>query len=70
MTYQRATNLICSCCGKTTRGRQWFNRDRGYGLCYRCLHDLKHSKDALNNPEYIQETYGIEGYHFNLKGDK
>src|SRR5690554_239123 len=28
--------LRCACCGDMTRGRQWHNRDKGFGLCPRC----------------------------------
>ena len=30
------TLLTCCCCGNSTLGRQWWNRDTGYGLCARC----------------------------------
>jgi hypothetical protein len=32
--------LLCSCCGAETRGRQWHNRDTGYGLCVSCIQAL------------------------------
>ena len=28
--------LVCCCCGQDTKGRQWFNQDRGYGVCHEC----------------------------------
>lgn len=28
--------LRCGCCGEDTWGRQWSNRDHGYGMCERC----------------------------------
>ena len=29
--------LTCACCGERARGRQWWNRDTGYGVCSRCF---------------------------------
>lgn len=50
------TVLVCACCGRQTMGRQWFNQDKGYGLCHRCseegrFHDIAHS-------------YGVEGINY------
>lgn len=28
--------LSCNCCGGAGRGRQWWNRDDGYGICGSC----------------------------------
>ncbi len=28
--------LVCCSCGGVTTGRQWHNRDLGYGLCGKC----------------------------------
>lgn len=33
----RTQDLFCACCGASTRGRQWHNRDDGYGLCPDCI---------------------------------
>ena len=30
--------LTCSCCGSRTKGKQHWNRDKGYGLCPKCVH--------------------------------
>lgn len=32
----RITTLECNCCGLCTKGRQWWNRDDGYGICESC----------------------------------
>lgn len=29
-------NLICNCCGQYIKGKQWWNRDEGYGICKSC----------------------------------
>lgn len=26
----------CCVCGNAAKGKQWWNRDRGYGICSRC----------------------------------
>ena len=53
-------NLECNCCGSATRGRQWFNRDTGYGMCAECL-TLVRTK-GMSGPE-IKDLYGVEGVH-------
>ena len=54
--------LICCCCGGSTTGRQWHNRDTGYGLCVSCI--------PLCAPRVgVGEThpsYGIRGVHFDV----
>ena len=52
--------LTCSCCGGVAIGRQWWNRDAGYGLCSKCV-EFVSSKET---PEHIQFCYGIEGVHY------
>ena len=54
--------LICCCCGSATKGRQWHNRDTGYGLCDPCA-DLIKEKET---PEEFKSNYGIEGIHFKV----
>lgn len=51
--------LFCSCCGAWTKGRQWHNRDIGYGLCGECANRLK-------DKEEMERCYGKEGYHYFL----
>lgn len=55
--------LICCCCGQDTRGRQWFNRDKGYGLCPKCADWLS---DGRETTAEMKQNYGIEGYHYNI----
>lgn len=52
--------LICSCCGQSCRGRQWWNRDKGYGLCDECA-------DRIGQRETVEEMrdcYGEKGVHY------
>ena len=52
-------NLTCACCGRETKGRQFHNRDTGYGLCESC-YDYIAKKDGV---AYVQYNYGIQGVH-------
>ena len=57
--------LICCCCGKYCMGRQWWNRDTGYGLCWTCAIDLPLGKIGLPvSPEDMRENYGEKGVHY------
>jgi len=53
--------MTCCCCGNRTSGKQWFNRDKGYGLCKKCLTWIKAKGDE--SPEEIEKSYGVEGVH-------
>lgn len=59
----RPRSLLCCCCGQKTWGRQWFNRDTGYGLCVNCIEYC--SRDTT--PEQFQSRYGVRGVHFDVK---
>jgi hypothetical protein len=53
--------LDCCCCGLGAPAKeQWWNRDRGYGLCGRCAEELK----AKMTPEEFTSCYGHEGVHW------
>ena len=54
--------LTCCCCGELTRGRQWHNRDTGFGLCGTCALRIAERE----TPEYMHECYGIRGEHYGL----
>ncbi len=58
---KRKKYLTCAVCGKGTKGRQWWNRDKSYGLCSGCFEWLK---DRGETPEEIEFCYGKEGIHF------
>ena len=57
--------LICSCCAGEARGRQWSNRDIGYGLCDRCAEHIVAKEDAVE----MLSRYGIEGIHYRVGKD-
>ncbi len=57
------TKLICACCGAYTKGQQWYNRDKGYGLCPKCAKWLVSRGETA---EDIKSAYGIEGIHYVL----
>lgn len=60
LTDAPAVALRCCCCGASTRGRQWFNRDTGYGICTPCVNaEIGHL--AASSP-----AYGIRGVHFDV----
>lgn len=54
-------NLTCACCGAYTRGRQWHNRDNGFGLCPDCIDDV-----GINDADR-QDAYGVRGIHYDVK---
>ena len=59
-------SLTCSCCGNGTTGRQWHNRDTGYGLCPLCadrLSALPHI-GGEDTATYMLDCYGRAGYHY------
>jgi len=55
--------LICSCCGTYTTGRQWFNRDSGYGLCETCADWIA----KRESPAAMESAYGKRGIHYAVK---
>ena len=54
--------LHCCCCGAATRGRQWYNRDTGYGLCRGCVDRCSRNE----TPEEVKSLYGVRGVHYDL----
>ena len=69
--------LTCACCGEETRGRQWRNRDAGYGVCARCADantdrygEGSKEETAADPMSYTtRNLYGIRGWHFAVPGD-
>lgn len=53
--------LRCCCCGCETRGRQWWNRDRGFGLCPTC------ADEYYKDPREAQSMAGERGYNWDIK---
>jgi hypothetical protein len=56
--------LTCCCCGGSTRGRQWHNRDTGYGLCARCYEWIRNG--GKESPEDMLSYYGEPGIHHSI----
>jgi hypothetical protein len=55
--------LTCCCCGGGAPAqKQWFNRDRGYGLCGGCADYIKGRPDY--NVDEFRSCYGDEGVHW------
>jgi hypothetical protein len=61
--YGPTKRLRCASCGEDTWGRQWYNRDTGFGLCSACAKWI----GAKETPEYMRSCYGIEGIHYNVE---
>lgn len=59
--------LECCCCGNGARGRQWHNRDTGYGLCGRCATSIQSRPDY--DPDDFTSCYGVEGVHWFTEND-
>lgn len=55
--------MLCSCCGAETIGRQWHNRDTGWGLCVDCI-DRCHRGET---EESFSRLYGERGVHFDIQ---
>lgn len=52
--------LKCCCCGERTKGRQWWNRDTGFGLCEACAQRIEKREDS----ESMRSCYGEKGTHY------
>lgn len=60
---KRTRNLICCTCGRHTRGRQWWNRDKGFGLCDDCI-TINHVADVPLGA--TARSFGVRGVHWGL----
>ena len=60
--------LTCSCCWTKTKWRQWYNRDKWFGICSSCYQE--EYQRALDNGSTaddladIKSNYGIYWVHF------
>ena len=54
-------SLQCCCCSQETLGRQWWNRDTGYGLCDKCCIFMENNAGEKEN---MKENFGIKGVHY------
>lgn len=59
----KGTYLRCCCCNGGTRGRQWWNRDTGFGLCDDCIIDVGVADVAVGTTD---QSYGIRGHHWDI----
>jgi hypothetical protein len=57
-----ARTLICCTCGQPTKGRQWWNRDTGYGVCTDCGNATASKEGETASRSY----YGERGLHWDL----
>lgn len=66
--------LKCSRCGEKTLGRSWHDANLGFGICVRCVGNelLTHALYPARGSDMasITKAHGIEGYHWNVEGDK
>lgn len=60
--------LSCCVCGTGTRGRQWWNRDTGFGLCEGCADDPRIIGASEAAQREAQSLYGTRGTHYALRG--
>lgn len=59
---EKIIKLKCACCGTGTFGRQWHNRDRGFGLCSDCI---EFAAEGISEDE-MRDCYGVKGVHYGL----
>jgi len=57
--YGPIITLKCSCCGKETKGRQWYNRDKDFSICPHCAKKARDRGDLD-----IYTNYGTRGIHY------
>lgn len=48
--------LKCACCNRRCLGKQWWNRDQGFGVCPACAYN--------EDQENVQMMYGKAGEHY------
>ena len=54
--------LRCTICGGHAKGKQWWNQDKGQGICGQCAAKMK-----ADGKEDIGQSYGKEGTHYFIK---
>lgn len=60
---RQVLNLACCCCGSSAPAfAQWYNRDKGYGLCNKCADWISKKEDAATMLSY----YGHKGIHYGV----
>jgi hypothetical protein len=63
MKLPKVKTLICCCCDQYTAGRQWWNREEGYGLCEDCAERIEKREDS----NHMTSCYGVKGIHYCVK---
>lgn len=58
----RPRRMICACCNAGCMGRQWWNRDTGFGLCPDCAKLIEEKE----GPDELRSGYGVRGTHFDV----
>jgi len=58
----KIVRLKCAVCGKPASGRQWWNRDKGFGICYKCVAE----QEKTTSEELMALNYGKKGEHYNV----
>jgi hypothetical protein len=59
---KQVRSLTCCCCGERTRGRQFFNRDTGFGLCVECVPRCHKGETEKS----FARCYGVRGVHYGV----
>lgn len=60
--------LTCACCGGEAPAlKQWYNQDTGLGLCSPCFTRIKAKGYS---PDWLQDTYGVEGVHHSVNTEQ
>ena len=55
--------LRCCHCNSGLRGRQWWNRDEGFGLCDDCISFVGLSDFPIGA---TTQSYGVRGLHWDI----
>lgn len=69
---QKIETLWCACCDEAVRGRQWKNRDTGWGVCTRCA-DANTKRYGEGKPgdslggDTTYALFGVRGVHFGIE---
>jgi hypothetical protein len=66
MDSKKGSYLRCCHCGNGTRGRQWWNRDTGFGLCDDCIEFAGVASVPVGG---VASSYGVRGVHWDINND-
>jgi len=61
------SRLTCCCCGASTTGRQWYNRDNGFGICRDCIDCIDMTRHTVTE---CVSLYGVRGITYDLPSDQ